>query len=117
MKKRVASPAQPVYSVTSAPPSLRDDQQHRMRRYLVSMGIRTACFLLAVLFLVGLHWTVAGWAMVIGAVVLPYIAVVMANATSARFPGEVGAVTPPTRFDKQIGPGPASSADPTSRPR
>lgn len=76
-----------------------------MRRYLVSMGIRTLCFLLAVWFLVGLHWTVAGWVMVAGAVVLPYIAVVMANATRARRPGQVGVVTPPTAFDRELGPG------------
>jgi len=70
-----------VFSVTSLPASLEDDQAQRMRRYLVSMGIRTACFILAVVALAVLHWTVVGWALVAGAVVLPYIAVVMANAT------------------------------------
>ena len=94
MRKRTPREPPTVYSVTSAPSSLRDDQQERMRRYLVSMGIRTVCFLLAVWFLVGLRWTVAGWAMVAGAVVLPYIAVVMANAGRENDePGALG-VTP-----------------------
>lgn len=86
-----------------------------MRRYLVSMGVRTVCFLLAVLFLVGLKWTAAGWVMVVGAVVLPYVAVVMANATKARRPGDVGVVTPPTRFDRQLGPGRGDGAGPQQR--
>ena len=55
-----------MYSVTSAPQSLQDDQSYRMHRYLLSMGTRTVCFLLAVLFITVLHWTVAGWVMVTG---------------------------------------------------
>lgn len=95
MRKRSGHPAQPVYSVTSAPESLRDDQSERMRRYLLSMGIRTACFLLSVVAIVVLHWTIIGWILVAGAVVLPYIAVVMANATRARRVGTVSPVGPP----------------------
>lgn len=65
-----------------------------MRRYLLSMGIRTACFVLAVVAIVILHWTVVGWILVVAAVILPYIAVVMANAK--RSPGRtyLGPVTP-----------------------
>lgn len=51
-----------------------------MRRYLVSMGIRTACFLLAVVAVVVLQWTAVGWILVVAAAILPYVAVVMANA-------------------------------------
>lgn len=86
-----------MYSVTSAPQSLQDDQSYRMRRYLLSMGTRTLCFLLAVLFLAVLHWTIAGWAMVIGAVVLPYVAVVMANVSRSRFSSALGPLPPPSR--------------------
>ena len=95
MRKRSGHPAQPVYSVTSAPESLRDDQAERMRRYLLSMGIRTACFLLSVVAIVVLHWTIIGWVLVAGAVVLPYVAVVMANATRVRRVGTVSPVDPP----------------------
>ncbi len=64
-----------VYRVTSAQVGLSEDQSGRTRRYLISMAIRTACFLLAVV--------VPGWPrwfLIAGAVVLPYLAVVVANA-------------------------------------
>jgi hypothetical protein len=72
--------------VTSAPVSAADDQGHRIRRYLLTMGIRVVCGALA-LFTQG--WV--RWTFVALAVVLPYIAVVMANAVGPRS-GE--AVTP-----------------------
>lgn len=97
MRKRPHAPQQPVYSVTSAPQSLQDDQSYRMRRYLLSMGTRTVCFLLAVLFLAVLHWTVVGWIMVLGAVLLPYVAVVMANVSRSRFSTSPLAPMPPSR--------------------
>jgi hypothetical protein len=97
VRKRPHAPQQPVYSVTSAPQSLQDDQSYRMRRYLLSMGTRTLCFLLAVLFLAVLHWTIAGWVMVIGAVLLPYVAVVMANVSRSRFSSALGPLPPPSR--------------------
>jgi len=93
--KRQASRAhEPVYSVTGLPASLQDDQKGRMRRYLLSMGIRTACFVLAVVALGVLHWTVLGWCLVIAAVILPYFAVVVANATRSRGGTALGPVTP-----------------------
>ncbi|HEY6742149.1 MAG TPA: DUF3099 domain-containing protein [Lapillicoccus sp.] len=73
----------PVQSVTSAPVSAADDQGHRVRRYLLTMGIRVVCGALA-LFTEG--WV--RWTFVALAVVLPYIAVVMANAVGPRS-GEV----------------------------
>lgn len=63
-----------VYQITSAQVGLSKDQQARTRRYLVSMAIRTVCFLGAVLAQGWLRW-----AFVAGAVVLPYLAVVVAN--------------------------------------
>jgi hypothetical protein len=68
-----------VQSVTSAPVSAADDQSHRVRRYLLTMGIRVVCGALA-LFTEG--WV--RWTFVALAVVLPYIAVVMANAVGPR---------------------------------
>jgi predicted tellurium resistance membrane protein TerC len=64
-----------VQRVTSAQEALSDDQARRTRRYLITMGIRTACFL-ALIFVDGV-WQ---WVCIAGAVFLPYIAVVMANA-------------------------------------
>lgn len=64
-----------------------------MRRYLVSMGIRTISFILAVVALAVLHWTLIGWTLVAAAVVLPYVAVVMANATRSPRSTTIGPVT------------------------
>jgi hypothetical protein len=63
----------------------------RQTRYLVSMGVRTACFVLAV---VTDGWL--RWAFIVGAVVLPYIAVVVANAS-----GEVDRDAPEPFVDDQ----------------
>ena len=67
-----------------------------MRRYLVSMGIRTACFILAVVAIAVLHWAIVGWILVVAAVILPYIAVVMANATRSMRSTYRGEVPPST---------------------
>ena len=53
-----------------------------MRNYAFSMGIRTLCVL--GLVIVFPHW--AAWLFVPGAVVLPYVAVLMANAGRERSP-------------------------------
>jgi hypothetical protein len=83
-----------VQSVTTAPESLRDEQRGRIRRYLVTMGIRTACFLLAAWTgASGRPWYVWG-SFALFAVVLPYVAVVMANAVRPRVQGMVQPATP-----------------------
>ncbi|MBW3087029.1 hypothetical protein KEM60_03259 [Austwickia sp. TVS 96-490-7B] len=53
-----------------------------MRAYLISMGIRTVCFVLAVAVYLLLHHTWAAVIIGIAAVVLPYPAVVLANNAS-----------------------------------
>ena len=94
MRKHGSHPPEQVFAVTGLPASLHDDQGERMRRYLMSMGIRTACFILAVVAVVWLHWTAVGWVLVVAAVILPYIAVVMANATRSRRIVALGPVPP-----------------------
>jgi hypothetical protein len=78
---------QPVYSVTGVRRGTSDDLAQRQRRYLISMGIRTVCFVLAVVT----HGPIR-WVFVAAAVVLPYIAVVMANAVGST------TVEPPTPY-------------------
>lgn len=99
---RRAHPA--VQSVTSAPESLAEEQAHRIRRYLLTMGIRTVCFIgAAVTASVGAPWWLWG-SLALLAIVLPYIAVVLANAVSPRAPGAARPVTPPDDSGpKQIG--------------
>jgi len=93
VKKRAPRPSEQVFAITGLPTSLQDDQGERMRRYLLSMGIRTLCFILAVVALAVLHWTFIGWTLVTAAVLLPYVAVVMANATGSRQGGTLGPVS------------------------
>jgi hypothetical protein len=62
-------------SITTAQSSLSLDQSARQRRYFVSMMIRTACFILTVVLPSPYRWIA-----LTGAVTLPYIAVIAANA-------------------------------------
>ena len=67
-----------VHLVTQAQRSRSDDINYRQRRYLLMMGIRAVCFVIAVVMFVN-H---LGWLTVIpavGAIVIPYFAVVFAN--------------------------------------
>ncbi len=81
-----------VFTITDAQRGLSVEQAGRTRRYLISMGIRTAC-VIAAIFVPG--WP--RWVLIAGAVVLPYLSVVAANAGRENDePGEVG-VAPQTR--------------------
>ena len=71
-----------VQGVTTAAAGRSADREARMKVYLVQMLLRTACFV-AALFTHG--WWQLGF--ILGAVVLPYVAVVMANATASRSDG------------------------------
>ena len=68
-----------VYRITSAAGSHSADMQQRAGRYLVSMGIRTLCVILVIVVPGPLRWVFA-----VGAIVLPYVAVVAANAVGER---------------------------------
>jgi len=46
----------PVYQITGARRGVRDDVDSRTKRYLFSMGIRTVCFVAAVLTQGWLRW-------------------------------------------------------------
>ena len=71
---RATSRSEPVYRITGAGTSLSDEQRGRARRYLWSMGVRTACFLAAVVAHGALRWV-----LVVAALVLPWVSVVSAN--------------------------------------
>ena len=64
-----------IYDVTSAPKALSNDLSSRQKRYFFSMMIRTLCFILTVILPSPYRWFA-----LFGAVTLPYIAVVIANA-------------------------------------
>lgn len=71
--------ASPDTVITKAPRGRSLEVEERQRRYLITMSIRTACFL-AFLFVPG-YWKIATLAC---AVVLPMVAVVLANAEDHR---------------------------------
>jgi hypothetical protein len=70
---------EPVYQITGARRGVREDVNSRTRRYLFSMGIRTVCFVLAV---VASGWL--RWVLIAAALVLPYLSVVFANGGRER---------------------------------
>ena len=88
--------------ITTAAASRNADLATRQRRYLYSMSLRTLCFVGAIIAsLAGVHWL---WPILIaGALVLPYIAVVMANAVTTKGDGFALVDHGPGR--PQLGPG------------
>ncbi|GAA1218750.1 DUF3099 domain-containing protein [Rhodoglobus aureus] len=84
-------------SITSLPERPDDERRRRVVNYSIAMGIRVVCVILCVF--------VSGWWLVLpilGAVVLPYVAVVLANVHTRR----TGTIDVPGQFALE----PASSA-------
>lgn len=74
-----------VFRITGARQGLADDVRGRQRRYVISMSVRTASVILAAA-LWNVERYVAIVALVLGAL-LPYVAVVIANAGRESTPG------------------------------
>ncbi|MCX5268814.1 DUF3099 domain-containing protein [Streptomyces sp. NBC_00199] len=84
MRKQGGGGNAQVFRITGARQGLQDDVRGRQRRYIISMSVRTvAVILAATLWNVERH--VAVVALVLG-LVLPYIAVVVANAGRENVP-------------------------------
>src|SRR6478752_5545327 len=86
--------------ITTAASNRGDDIAARQKRYLFSMSLRSLCFvgaIIAALAHVGWLWPI----LIAGALVLPYIAVVMANATMSK--GD-GFDLPDGRYVRELGP-------------
>lgn len=66
-------------AVTSLPQAPQDEATGRVRRYVLTMVIRMVCFALT-LFVTPYGWYT--WVFAIATAVLPYVAVVFANAIS-----------------------------------
>ncbi|MFD8995093.1 DUF3099 domain-containing protein [Streptomyces abikoensis] len=85
-----------VFRITGARQGLAEDVRGRQRRYVVSMGIRTLSVVLTVI-LWNIERYVAMGTLVLGAL-LPYVAVVIANAGRENAPSLPGTFIPaPTR--------------------
>lgn len=70
---------QEVHRITDAPEDLATEQARRVRTYLIQMAVRLVCIFLAVLVPGPLRWV-----FIAGAVLLPYSAVLFANAGRKR---------------------------------
>ena len=81
---------EPLQRITSARSSHTADVSRRMRNYAFSMGVRTLCVVGFIVLIP--HWT--AWLFVPGAVVLPYVAVLLANAGPEKSLRSVAPVTP-----------------------
>ncbi|HEY8590089.1 MAG TPA: DUF3099 domain-containing protein [Naasia sp.] len=68
------STRRPSQSITTLPASPDEDRRSRMIKYSIAMGIRTLC--VASLLFVSGWWVLV---MIVAAVILPYLAVVVAN--------------------------------------
>lgn len=76
-------------SISNVGEPLSIDQSSRARKYFISMMVRTACFILAVILPSPYRWVA-----LFGAVVLPYIAVVVANAGREGVRGRATIISP-----------------------
>lgn len=94
MERREPSPVR----ITDARTAHSDDIRHRQIRYLLSMLVRTACFVAAVLVDSWLRWVFLA-----AALFLPYVAVVMANAVSRRPPERADTFSPEARGELRPG--------------
>src|ERR1700722_15354320 len=111
VRGRAATNRDQAYLVTQASPGRSAEINQRQRTYLVMMGVRLVCFVLTVVLFVN-H---GGWLTVVpalGAIALPYFAVVVANS---RRPSDSSGFQPymerlPDRFS------PDPSADRARRP-
>jgi hypothetical protein len=73
---------QPI-RITTAAESREVDIAHRQKRYLITMAVRTTCFIAAVIAAVNhLNWL---WPiLIVASLFLPYVAVVIANANNTK---------------------------------
>ncbi len=91
--------------ITTVGASRAEDIAARQKRYLLAMGIRTVCFVAAIV--VTITWLRV--LLIVAALVLPYIAVVMANAGASKSE-EIGLVHGASTA-RELPEGPGSAAD------
>jgi hypothetical protein len=88
-RNRQAAPEPVVHSITGAVAPHSSDLDVRVRRYLWSMAVRTVCVVLVIVIDNPIRWVFA-----VLAVVLPGVAVVVANLAGNKVRRAVPVVTP-----------------------
>lgn len=97
-------------AVTSLPQSPQEEATGRVRRYGLTMLIRMVCFALTVLITPYGWYT---WVFAFAAAVLPYIAVVFANAVSPTTRSAAESPMQQLAAPASVSPAEADSHDPT----
>ncbi|MFL6157196.1 MAG: DUF3099 domain-containing protein [Marmoricola sp.] len=85
-----------VVRITAAPHNPGADIDRRQTRYLISMTIRSLCFVGAV-FAVSIPWLCG--ALIAASFLLPFVAVVVANVAAPRIAGDLEGPGVATRTD------------------
>ncbi|MFE0424442.1 DUF3099 domain-containing protein [Streptomyces sp. NPDC058953] len=111
MRQRVGTE---VFRITGARQGLTEDVRGRQRRYIVSMTVRTVSFVAAAV-LWNVQRPVAIVAIVLG-MLLPYVAVVLANAGREKPPALPSTFALPA-VPAALGPGSAAGAGPAAGDR
>ncbi|MEV6286826.1 DUF3099 domain-containing protein [Kribbella sp. NPDC051770] len=101
MPRRRETDSHPVVSVTTAQPGRSEDLESRIARYAWMMSLRVVCFVAAVL--TPSPWR---WILLVGAVFLPSVAVVFANAHQNRKLAGADSYEAPPRVQLERQPGP-----------
>lgn len=101
MRSKRKRPEEQVVEITSAPTSRRDEIGAREKRYIISMTIRTVCFILA-FFALKISWVIAA-ILLFASFLLPAISVVVANSASPRIEGSP---VDPGFYYRELGAGP-----------
>jgi hypothetical protein len=86
MARDLRRPQGEAVRITTAPSNRNADIAARQKRYLISMTLRSLCFvgaIIAALAHIGWLWPI----LIAGALILPYVAVVMANAVMTKDDG------------------------------
>lgn len=83
-----------VHRITEARESHTVEQDNRVRKYTITMTVRVVCFILAFFTTEWLRWF-----FLIGAIFLPYVAVVIANGGA-----DLSRREPPAEFYRPTGP-------------
>lgn len=112
--RREQAPAQPesVHRITDARRSHAEDMHDRFVKYTVSMSVRMVCIVLAIV----LHGWLQ-WVMIAGAVVLPYVAVLIANAgREQNDPAPDTWGVPHQALGSSAGPAPGGGTGPVAGP-
>ena len=90
-----------VVRITAAPENPSQDIDRRQRRYLISMTIRTLCFIGAVLTF-RIPWL--SGTLIAASFLLPFVAVVVANVAAPRIAGTLeGPGVAPAPDHKELG--------------